>query len=83
MILNEMEIDDFNTLSFCAFRYALGRKSYIVRTVVDALIDHKSVLDPCTKDKISAEIVAAIDSGKAGMDMDVKDWNRCLEELSK
>ena len=63
---------------FYAFRYALGRRTYAVGTVSDYLIDNWHRLKPQTKEKMLEEIRDAIKHKRAGMDMDVKMWQRIL-----
>lgn len=70
-------------LGCCAFRYALGRKTYVVREVVDCLIKHRKKLDTVTKNLICKEIKYATEEGWAGMFMDVKDWKRVVEAFNE
>lgn len=71
-------IRDVNTLIFCSFRYALGRRSYIVFDVVDLITKHYHNLYYQTKELIHKEIIAAIKQDEAGMEMDVKEWRKIL-----
>ena len=65
-------------ITFYAFRYALGRKTYAVQTVVEYILENWELLKPATRGLIQAEIEMAIDKGEAGMEMDVKQWTRLL-----
>lgn len=70
---------DITSLRICAFRYALGRSTYIVSSVVDELIDHWDEFKGWERDMMCNDIKHAIEHGIAGMDMDVKQWQRVLE----
>lgn len=72
---------DIETMLFCSFRYALGRRTYIVSDVVELLTDYESVLQERTKILIRKEIQEAIDTDRAGMNMDVLEWMKVLEVL--
>ena len=77
-----IKTEDFNWLVFAAFRYALGRKTYITSTVARIMMDHSQFLHPKDLRKYVTEIQEAIDSGEAGMDMDVEEWvalKKCLQ----
>jgi len=68
-----------NELTFLAFRYALGRMSYVVSDVVDHLKEVWGGLEPNYQDLIKKEIDEAIKMGVAGMTMDVQKWREILE----
>lgn len=59
-----------------AFRYALGRMTYAVGSVADTLIAYRDELDPQWREQIVEDIERAIAGGHAGMDMDVRQWER-------
>lgn len=58
----------------CAFRYALGRATYIVGWVADELIAHKDALRPQWRQQTVRDIREAVGSERAGMDMDARRW---------
>jgi len=62
-----------------AFRYALGRKTYAVGIIVDEIIDRWETLDDVDRTQYKKEIQEAINAGRAGMDMDIIEWERILE----
>ncbi len=64
---------------FYAFRYALGRKTYVVSDVINCLEQNWSKLDYQQKAEIQGEIQTAIDEQNAGMDMDIKQWQKILD----
>ena len=61
----------------CAFRYALGRMTYVVGAVCEELQKNYYLLPTHTKSRISKEIQEYQDEwGKAGMDFDNDEWNK-------
>jgi hypothetical protein len=62
----------------CAFRYALGRRTYVVSEVTDWLKIHWDAMAPWHK-QIHDDITHAIEHGIAGDDCDVKSWREILE----
>lgn len=78
-----MNNKDLNTLYFCAFRYALGRMTYIVSTVTDLLIKaaKDGTLDEVNRDLMAREIKRALDAGEVGMPCDQLEWQRLLNVL--
>ncbi len=77
-------VDDaqLESLLVYSFRYALGRMTYAVNDVASAIIKHKDVLHPHTKELIKKEIRAAVECGDAGMEMDVEEWSNVYAELT-
>jgi hypothetical protein len=73
----------FNDLAWAAVRYALGRKTYMVATVCDVLIKNADKLYNQNREKMTHEILRAIETGSAGMPVDVKDWQRVLDAFEK
>ena len=73
--------DELNTLSFYAFRYALGRMTYAVADV--CIILHKNIkkIDPYNRELMIKEISQAIEDGCAGQRCDVLRWKHLLEAL--
>jgi len=68
-----------NDILFYAFRYALGRMSYCVHTVANEIIGNWEGIDVYTQLQIQAEIITAIQDGRAGMKMDVESWEQVLK----
>ena len=62
-----------------AFRYCLGRMTYIVSDCTEWLIDNKNDIDRCTREIIVKEINDALDRDRAGMDMDRRRWRVVLK----
>lgn len=44
----KLDTDDLNDLIICAFRYALGRRTYIVHTITEIIKTNLSVLESRT-----------------------------------
>lgn len=68
-----IESFSFQSIMISAFRYALGRKTYVVSETVGVLIDQWDRLGHA-QDIILKEIQDAIDAGTSGMEMDVVQW---------
>jgi len=64
---------------FCAFRYALGRQTYIVSLIVDEIVERWNELEERDQEQYKKEINEAIEMSRAGADMDEKQWKRILE----
>ncbi|MEK0411951.1 MAG: hypothetical protein RJA03_464 [Pseudomonadota bacterium] len=77
--MNNMELND---LMVCAFRYALGRRSYITYTISDLLIKHKDKLFAQSKESILKDIKKAFDTNDYGMEMDKEVWIKLQQELT-
>jgi len=75
--------DEFNTLAFYAFRYALGRMTYAVSDVCEILLANKDKIDPYNKELMIKEIKYAIKTKHAGWECDVKDWEQVMEALDE
>lgn len=64
---------------FYAFRYALGRSTYAVIDVVDAICKEWPRISQNTRSLMQVEIMDAINRNRAGMDMDVAEWRKVLD----
>ena len=73
--------NEFEDLIFCSFRYALGRRTYIVSTVAEIILKHKDVITNNTKHLMIKEILEAVEKNQAGMDCDVHMWKTVVDEL--
>lgn len=63
---------------FMAFRYALGRRTYVVNYIVEVLTDNWHDISDRIKAKVKEEITEAIEQSLGGDDMDVREWNKIL-----
>jgi hypothetical protein len=70
-----MGVDD-EIMLFCAFRYALGRKTYVVSTVANRMISHFNEIDPVNRKKYVDEIDEAAKNDNLGWEYDTNDWLR-------
>lgn len=61
-------------IAFYAFRYALGRMTYVVSDVCTYLKENAERLMAPTRNKIIKEIEYAIKGDRAGLQMDVEEW---------
>ena len=64
---------------FCAFRYALGRRSYVVGGVSEEIIKNWNKLNLGQRKLYIEEIKEAIEKGEAGDFCDIECWRRVLE----
>lgn len=69
-----------NSLLFYAFRYALGRRTYVVQEVADMLIENKGALTRRIKYQIVEEIKREVEV-KSLMKMDEEVWLKVVREL--
>jgi hypothetical protein len=67
------------TIVFCAFRYALGRSTYVVAEIVEYLADNWDEVPNYDKQIIKKEIRKAILNNKAGMLQDIRLWKEILD----
>jgi hypothetical protein len=66
-------------ITFCAFRYALGRMTYVVGDVVDYLKQNWAWMTPRYQELIHKEILQAIRDNCIGMEMDKVQWVQILD----
>ena len=74
----KIETDDDRLILIAAFRYALGRMSYMPSVVAGVITQCWSSLTEHDQRLIAREITDAIERGHAGMDCDVATWRRVL-----
>lgn len=78
MILNHAEAQ---ALIICSFRYALGRRSYIVSEICDIIKKNMDNLEHETKKLMYTEIQDALSLGHAGDQVDSVDWEMLKDVL--
>lgn len=66
-------------LTMCAFRYVLGRSTYLVAYMTGHLIENWSMINEKFQDIIVDEIVEAILAEEAGDSVDVERWEAVLK----
>ena len=66
----------------CAFRYALGRRTYVVDSVASEI--ERQIEDISTKTlvRLRSEITEAIKEDRAGMQMDIERWQTCRTAIN-
>ena len=74
----KIESDDDRLILIAAFRYALGRCSYMPSVVAGVLEQCWDYLTGRDQRLIKREIADAVERGHAGMDCDVAIWRRVL-----
>jgi len=72
-------MDKKQTILLCAFRYALGRKTYIASELVEFLIEDWDIFEGWTHKQIQDDISHAIEYAIAGDSCDVFEWKKILE----
>lgn len=75
----KLKTDEFNDLAICAFRYALGRRTYITAVVSDLLIKYYKELTESSKLTIAKDIYRAFETNNYGMEMDKEEWEKLLK----
>lgn len=73
-----MKLELSEDILFMAFRYALGRQTYVVSDVVQTITENWSFLSKKIKHLIHKEIKIAISDKNIGMEMDFKEWSKVL-----
>lgn len=63
-----LDADDFNDLIVCAFRYALGRRTYIVHTITEIIKTNLSALDSRTIEVMLRDIEHQHEYEKVGIE---------------
>ena len=72
-------MDTNKDILFYAFRYALGRQTYAVATVVDEIIEHWNEINNSDQELYHKEIKEAIEQGRAGSQIDINQWRFVLD----
>lgn len=72
-----MKVSDITL--YCAFRYALGSRTYVVSSVVEDIIKNWDNISNKDRAGFKREIKLAIKEGRAGMQMDINEWNKIIE----
>jgi hypothetical protein len=69
---------DLADMLICAFRYALGRRTYVTSTMSEHLRTYWACLPRAWQELVQREIREAIDSGCAGDNCDIQSWQTLL-----
>lgn len=78
-MMHMIGIDD--GVLFSAFRYSLGRRTYVVSETAKAIKMNVSRIQPKLRQRMIEEIEEAIRDGHAGMQMDIDQWQGVVEAL--
>lgn len=81
-LLNNMVAVEDDVL-FCAFRYALGRRTYVVGKICEAIRLNASSIQSNLRSQMIREISEAVDTKQAGDDIDVQRWLECRRVLQQ
>lgn len=74
-----MEFKVEENIIMWAFRYALGRRTGVVESVICCLMYNWNNLSKFTRNQIIREIDIAIKTDNAGSQCDIKNWQRIKE----
>lgn len=77
-----IQSDNDRLILWSAFRYALGRMTYIVDVVAGEIKRNAHRLDSLDKKKMCDEIEEAISRGEAGQNCDIAVWQSVVDALS-
>lgn len=72
---------DERLLAFAAFRYCLGRRTYMVGVCADFLVRNAANFPPLDRQQYIYEIEQAIENEQAGMRCDIDAWRRARAAL--
>ena len=78
-LLNKQDLEVSELTLVASFRYALGRKTYIVSEVVENILKNWASLSVKFKTTIKEEIQEAIENDNSGSDIDMQQWKMILE----
>ena len=74
--MNEFNVSE--NMIMWAFRYALGRRTGAVDSVINHLMKHWDRLAEQTQNQIKQEIATAVEMKMAGAECDVESWQKVL-----
>lgn len=74
-----IDLTTLNVLTVCSFRYALGRRTYIVNDIASFIINNIKQMQNRTLRLVVREILEAIDHDRLGDDCDKRDWQNVLQ----
>lgn len=81
-LFNNMVVVEDDVL-FCAFRYALGRRTYVVGKICEAIRQNASSIQSNLRSQMIEEISEAVDTKQAGDDINVQRWLECRRVLQQ
>lgn len=75
----KVEQKDLSSLLLCTFRYALGRRTYIVNECCEWLTEYWDIIPEGWREQIHSDIRHAIEHDMAGDKCDVESWRMILK----
>lgn len=79
--MEKIELKDPNLILCCAFRYALGRRTYVVSAVVDEIINNWNNISIFDKQRFRKEILEYLElNGNLGHECDKQEWLRIINK---
>ena len=73
--------EDYGLLLMMAFRYALGRKTYVVQFIVGEILDNWDNFSKERQEQFKKEILEHAELyGNLGHDMDEREWYKILKK---
>ena len=76
-----MKFQDERLVLICAFRYALGRRTYVSHSLVEEILANWDELPDHDKQLFKREIEEERRvNGKCGMEMDDQQWQRIIDK---
>ena len=77
--MKEIKLQNPRIILISAFRYALGRATYLPSIIIDELIINWDCLSEFDKKQIQDDIRHAIAHNMCGWDCDIDGWKRILD----
>jgi hypothetical protein len=76
----QLDLSDVNQdiLLFSAFRYALGRRTYVVGTIINIIKDNWDHISQPRREFFKKEIREAIERDMCGSKYDIENWEEIL-----
>jgi len=72
-------IRDFQMMLLSAFRYSLGRETYMSGVCAEWLAKYWNILPYNYKEQVHFDIKHAVEHGLAGSDCDIREWVKLLK----
>lgn len=79
--MDELDKRDFTTLSLCAFRYAIDRRTGISYEISNMLLRYKELVLPWAKDQIKRDIEHKIHAYGFEDVSDLENWKELKDKL--
>lgn len=83
-IIMKIITDEQDILICCAFRYALGRRTYVVSAIVDYILKNWENFSPYRQEMFQKEIIDYEKAyGNLGQSVDKEQWYKILKKVTK